>query len=165
MTSPFNFVKDKTWQIEKIVAKDEIIIKDRAIELNLEFLKDLTELINTAVVFKLIVNGTELEQNSIPVQVLAKNEWGGIDYIPELLASFVMPNAAGIDTIIREVGILLAENGKDATLNGYSENSTAKIWDMVSALYTVLSNKALTYCLPPASFEKMDKKSGLLVIY
>ena len=158
MTSSFNFIKNKVWQIEKIAARDEIVIKDRTIDLNLDVLKDLTESINATVTFKLIIGEKETEQLDVPVQVLAKNEWGGIEYIPELLASFVMPNSVGIDSIIREVGILLTENGKDSILNGYDDGNVAKIWDMVSALYTVLSNKTLTYCLPPASFEKNGQK-------
>ena len=95
------------------------------------------------------------------VEVLAYNEWGGLEYIPELLAAFVMPNSQGIDSILGETGRMLAKYGKDSSLNGYEDNSATKVWSMVSALYTILANKNFTYCLPPTSFENNGQKIRL----
>lgn len=161
MTSSLNFIKPKTWQIKNMMPGDEILIKDRRIILDGEFLRNLEEAVVGIIKFTLEVDGGVIEEIERPTQVLAYNEWGGLEYIPELLAAFVMPNSSGIDSILGETGRMLAKNGKDSSLNGYSDNNASKIWDMVSALYTVLANKNFTYCLPPSSFEYNGQKIRL----
>ena len=161
MESSLSFIKPKEWQIRNMYPNEEIIIKDRRIDLDGDFLRNLEEAVLGTIKFTLEADRIVIEQVELPIQVLAYNEWGGLEYIPELLAAFVMPNSSGIDSILGETGRMLAKNGKDSCLDGYSENSTSKVWDMVSALYTVLANKNFTYCLPPMSFELNGQKIRL----
>lgn len=161
MESSLSFIKQKEWQIRNMYPNEEIIIKDRRIDLDGDFLRNLEEAVLGTIKFTLEADRIVIEQVELPIQVLAYNEWGGLEYIPELLAAFVMPNSSGIDSILGETGRMLAKNGKDSCLDGYSENSTSKVWDMVSALYTVLANKNFTYCLPPMSFELNGQKIRL----
>ena len=161
INSDLNFIKEKIVRIDNIAAKDSIQIKDRNIELNSEKLRNLTESVTDSVKLCLRSDDNLIEEVKIPIQVLAYNEWGGLEYIPELLAAFVMPNSFGIDSILGETGRLLDKNGKSSVLNGYKSGSVRGIWDMISALYTVLLNKNFTYCLPPTSFEMNGQKIRL----
>ena len=161
MESSLNFIRPKTWQIKNMNPGEEISIKDRRIDLDGDFLRNLEEAISGTVKFIVEADRVVIEEIELPIQVLAYNEWGGLEYIPELLAAFVMPNSSGIDSILGETGRMLAKNGKDSALNGYSDNNATKVWDMVSALYTVLANKNFTYCLPPTSFEHNGQKIRL----
>ena len=153
-----DFIKSKKWQIEKLNPGEEFYIKDRRIELNHLMLRNLEESVNDKVIFSLFVDKVKIEESEIRTQILAYNEWGGVTYIPELLAAFVTPNADGIDSILGEVGRLLSRSGKNSSIDGYTANNPASVWDMVSALYTVISNKNITYSLPPASFEQNGQK-------
>lgn len=161
MESSLDFIKPKEWQITSINPENEIIIKDRTISIDGNYLRNLEESVSLTITFTLFSNDILIEKIDVPIQLLAYNEWGGIEYIPELLAAFVMPNSTGIDGILGETGRLLAKNNKDSSLNGYTDNSATKVWEMVSALYTVLANKNLTYCLPPSSFELNGQKIRL----
>ncbi len=159
--SSLDFIKPKEWLISNLNSGEEIIIKDRKLELNESLLRNLEESIFDNIKFTLEKENTILDELEIKIEVLAYNEWGGLEYIPELLAAFVMPNSQGIDAILGETGRLLAKNNKSSVLNGYEDNSCEKVWDMVSALYTILANKNFTYCLPPKSFEKNGQKIRL----
>ena len=161
MESSLDFIKPKIWQIENINPNEEIYIKDRRIDLDEQFLRNLEEGVSGTIKFTVKANGVVIEEIEFPVQILAYNEWGGLEYIPELLAAFVMPTSLGIDSILGKFGRILSKNGKDSSLNGYSDNNVNKIWEMVSALYTVLANKNFTYCLPPTSFEHNGQKIRL----
>lgn len=158
MFSTPDFITPKIWQIESLNSQEQREIKDRRLELDSKFLFNLKEAINGEVIFQLIVDENLVEEQKFPIQLLAYNEWGGTNYIPELLAAFVTPNAKGIDKILGEVGQLLQKNNKDNCLNGYKDKSAKKVWDMTSALYSVLSGKDITYCLPPTSFEQNGQK-------
>ena len=161
MDSTLNFITPKTWQISTINPSEEIFIKDRKIELNANFLRNQEESASCIVTFSIFTGETLIEKINLNIEVLAYNEWGGLEYIPELLAAFVMPNSQGIDSILGETGRILAKYGKDSALNGYEDNSATKVWSMVSALYTILANKNFTYCLPPTSFENNGQKIRL----
>ncbi len=161
MESSFSFIKPKTWQIKNMNSGEEIVLKDRRIDLDSDSLRNLEEAVSGSVTFILEADKIIIEKLELPIQVLAYNEWGGIEYIPELLAAFVMPNSSGIDSILGETGRMLAKNNKDSSLNGYCDNNASKVWDMVSALYTVLSSKNFTYCLAPTSFEYNGQKIRL----
>ena len=100
INSDLNFIKEKIVRIDNIAAKDSIQIKDRNIELNSEKLRNLTESVTDSVKLCLRSDDNLIEEVKIPIQVLAYNEWGGLEYITELLSAFVMPNSFGIDSIL-----------------------------------------------------------------
>ena len=152
------FIKPKTWFIDQLASNEQKEIKDRNIELDAQFLLNLHEAMNGEVTFQIEVDGEHIADIKQSVQLLAFNEWGGANYIPELLAAFVSPNAKGIDTILGEVGKLLQKNGKNSSLNGYQEKSASRVWEMLSALYAVIAKQGITYCLPPQSFEKNGQR-------
>lgn len=155
------FIKPKTWSIEQLNSNEQREIKDRHIDLDSQFLLNLHEAVNGEVTFKLEVEGEFIADIKQSVQLLAFNEWGGAHFIPELLAAFVTPNAKGIDALLGEVGSLLQKNEKNGSLNGYQDRSSSRVWEMVSALYTVMARQGITYCLPPQSFEKNGQKIRL----
>lgn len=155
------FIKPKTWFIEQIESQNEKEIRDRHIELDANFLLNLHEAINGEITLKIEIDGEIVDELKQSVQLLAYNDWGGANYIPELLAAYVMPNAKGIDTLLGEVGKILQQNGKNSALNGYQDKSASRVWEMVSALYTAITKQNLTYCLPPQSFEKNGQKIRL----
>lgn len=161
MTASPTFIKSKTWLIDQVDPEEQKEIKDRHIELNADLLLNLHEALNGEVTFQIEIEGEIIEELKQSVQLLACNDWGGVHYIPELLAAFVMPNAKGIDSLLGEVGRLLQQNGKSGALNGYQDKSASRVWEMVSALYTVVAKQGITYCLPPTSFEKNGQKIRL----
>src|SRR5690606_7953543 len=94
------FLKRKEWKVDYLAAKELLLVKDRDLELDGGFLYGLTESMRGAVTVQVLHAGRVLSERIIPVELLACNEWGGAEYMPELLASFCTPNAPTIDRLL-----------------------------------------------------------------
>src|SRR5262249_31677725 len=96
-----------------------------------------------------------------PLVALARNEWGGARFMPELLAAFVTPNDPALQVLMKEASRLLEAAGRPGSLEGYQARSRKRCWEMVSALGAALSRRGLTYAEPPASFGHEGQKIRL----
>lgn len=161
MVSSPDFLKSKTWKIDRLVAKGELLIRDRDIQLDGGFLLSLAESMRGEVTFRLESDGQLLTTESCPVELLAFNEWGGNDYMPELLAAFVTPNDPVVDRILGDASKLLRKAGKPDQLDGYKSAKRQNIWMMASAIYSAIARLQLGYALPPTSFEANGQKIRL----
>jgi len=85
-------VADRVWTIDRIVAESEFRPRDRRVSLAGGMLDSLTERMRAEIRFELRQGEAVLAERSYPVTALARNEWGGATFMPELLAAFVMPN-------------------------------------------------------------------------
>jgi very-short-patch-repair endonuclease len=158
LTSQPEFFKPKVWTIECLGSGDTIHIRDRDLQLNGGLLLDLKEAVKGHIEFLFEHQGKILASGTLAVELLACNEWGGTDYMPELLAAFVMPNASGIDRLLGQCSQLLKNAHKPSELDGYRSNSSKRVWEVASSIYSAVSNYQLSYSIPPASFEKNGQK-------
>jgi hypothetical protein len=78
--------------------------------------------------------------------------------MPELLAAFVMPNDPAVDSLLKDAARVLARAGKSDSLNGYADGSAGRVWEIVSAIWSAVAGRGLTYALPAASFETCGQK-------
>ena len=155
------FLKPKSWKIDSILPEGTTTINDRDILLDGKFLMDLRESIAGVVSIKVEQDGVVLVEENKKVELLANNEWGGASYMPELLASFSLPNDPVVDRIIREASKVLKKAGKNDQIDGYRSKSRQRVWEIVSSIYTSIANLGISYALPPASFEQNGQKIRL----
>lgn len=106
-------------------------------------------------------NGAVLAETSHSITALARNEWGGADFMPELLAAFVTPNDPAVARLLKEASRLLEQSGKRGSLEGYQSKSRTRSWEIVSGIWAAVSSRGLTYAEPPASFETGGQKIRL----
>ena len=151
------FAHGKTWQIECIEAGDRRPITDQP-RLNGDFLRDLTETAQGEVRLRLEQDGAVLPESTLPIELLAANEWGGVASMPELLAAFCMPNAPAVDGILRSASEVLRQAGKPDALDGYRSGDRQRVWEIASAIYSAIANLGLSSTLPPASFVEHGQK-------
>lgn len=133
-------------------------VLDRKIDLNASVLFDMTESLSGHVVIRVIKDDDCFGEARFPVEVLARNEWGGAAYMPELLAAFVTPNDPAVDTLLRQSDEVLQRAGKPDAMDGYESKCSRRVWEMASALWSAVASLRLTYALPPASFETNGQK-------
>jgi len=72
--------------------------------------------------------------------------------------TFVMPNDPAIAEILKDAGEVLRAGGLQPSLDGYQSRSRQRVWQIASAIWTVISSKRLVYAEPPASFEREGQK-------
>ena len=93
----------------------------------------------------------------LPVELLARDQWGGLSTMPEMLAAFAQPNEAYIEKLLRNAADILEISGQNPSLNGYG-SGPKHAWAIVSAIWTAICNERIAYALPPASFETRGQK-------
>lgn len=152
------FLKPKIWRIDRLASSGSISVSDRDVELNGDFLLQLTESMRGTLTLRVEKKEELLGEETQQIELLAYNEWGGSGFMPELLAAFVMPNDPAIDQILKGASEVLRKAGKKDSLEGYQSGSRQRVWEIASAIYSALSDLGLAYVEPPASFESDGQK-------
>jgi very-short-patch-repair endonuclease len=155
-----DFLEPKIWKIDQIQPGASIRMNDRNVNLDASFLADLAESVRGEVFIE-VTRESETEaplSNRYPVELLAKNQWGGTGSMPELLPAFCMPNDPAVDKVIKAASDVLRHAGKESGIDGYKSKSRTRTWELVSAIWSAISGLGLSYAYPPASFEVEGQK-------
>lgn len=152
------FLEGKIWRLDSLGKDSTLHISERNLILNAGYLADLAESLSATIVLKLHCRGEVLVSQSFPVELLAKNEWGGVNSMPELLPAFSMPNNPAVDRILKSASDVLRRAGKPDGIDGYERKSRARTWELASAIWSAVCGLKLSYALPPASFETRGQK-------
>ena len=156
------FLVGRSWEIDRVEAGGVVRISDRELRLNGDYLRELTESVQAEARLQLTAqDGAVLADATVPIELLAPNEWGGAGSMPELLAAFCTPNDPAVDRVLRAASEVLRQAGKPDHIDGYHAGSRQRVWEVASAIYTAIANLGLTYALPPASFEDQGQKVRL----
>ncbi len=114
---------------------------------------------STATLWASVVHDrVEILREPFPLELLAYNEWSGIDSLPEILASFVLPNHPGVATVLDAARAELRNRTGDPSLDGYQRRSLQRARQITASIYDAVRNLELSYVSPPASFEKSGQK-------
>lgn len=154
------FLKSKLWRIDAVGAGQRVRIKDCDITLDGKLLGRLTEAENALVTLRLQTREAEpvlLAENTAVLELLPRNQWGGLTSLPDMVAAFSQPNDPAVDRLLKQAAGLLRDAGKEAAINGY-EFGTKHAWEIVSAIWSAVGALGLDYVLPPASFESAGQK-------
>lgn len=148
----------RIWTIDRIAAGSEFRPRDRRVSIEGGILDGLTERMRAEVRLELRQGEMVLCESRHPMMALARNEWGGARFMPELLAAFVMPNDPAVQRLLKEASQILEASGKNGSLEGYQARSRKRSWEILSGLWAAVSGRGLTYAEPPASFGREGQK-------
>jgi very-short-patch-repair endonuclease len=155
------FVKPKTWHIDSIKAGDRYRIRDLDMQLDGTLLTRLTEAETATITLTVrpAGNGGErISESTKTVELLPRNQWGGLSHLPDMVAAFVQPNDPAVDRVLKKTAELLREHGKNPALDGYKEGGAKRAWELAGAVWGAVVSMKLDYALPPASFEHRGQK-------
>ena len=152
------FFRPKTWTIDRVLAGDAISLSDRKIELDAAYLAGLDEAERGEITLRLSARGEPLSEEHIEVRLLARDEWGGVDDMAQLLPAFVMPNDPAVGRILKVAADQLARHGRSSALDGYQSGDPNRSFVLVAAIYSAIAGLRLHYAQPPASFEHRGQK-------
>jgi hypothetical protein len=151
------FCNPREWHIDRLAADSHFHITDVKVDLSTAFLEETTEAVLGSLTFTLTY-ATEVLTYRAEVQVLAKDEWGGINDLPEIIAAYVQPNDPIVEQILRDTSKRLQGAGKNPSLEGYQSNSPRRVAEIASAIWSTICHLDFTYAVPPASFERNGQK-------
>ena len=95
ITSEPAFLKPRTWSMDAVGAGETYHVADLDVQLEGSLLSRLTEAEPATLHLELRSRkdpATVIAQHECVVGLLARNQWGGIGYAPEMVAAFVQPN-------------------------------------------------------------------------
>ena len=161
MSATPEFLQPKAWHLDRIAPNRTGVIEDLDVELTSDYFRNLTDSVPGNVIITVTGDGKVLGEQTVPIELLAYNEWGGAGYMPSLLASFCIPNDPAVDQVLRDASLILRKAGKADGIDGYTTKSRTRVWEIASAIYTAILNLNLSYAVPPASFERDGQKIRL----
>lgn len=156
--------KPKIWRIDEIAAKSFRTIPGLDLVLDGALLNRLTEAELSTFTFVLeaddahaVEGRKEIARSEQVVDLLPRNQWGGMRHIPDMTAAFVQPNDPAVERLLKQTAELLRLSDKSSSLDGY-EGGPKRAWQLASAVWGALARMKLDYALPPASFEQTGQK-------
>jgi len=153
------FLAPRSWQIDFIAAGETLHILDQRVDISASYTKGLSENERGTVTLKLRDQDGELiGMHEAPTELLASDQWGGTDAMPELLAAFVMPNDPAVDKVLKAASDALRRAGRPGGIDGYESGDRTRVYEFASAIWTAVAGLKLSYALPPASFERSGQK-------
>lgn len=154
------FLKPKTWHIDQLAAGHAVRLTDLDLPLDGPLLGRLTESEKSVVSFRLTSgkdDACELQAAETVVDLLPRNQWGGLSSLPDMVAAFVQPNEPAIERVLKQAAEVLRKAGKSGAINGYQEGAK-RAWELASAVWNAIGAMGLDYAVPPASFEQQGQK-------
>ncbi len=156
--------RPKTWRIEEVAAESFRSIPGLDLVLDGPLLSRLTEAEMSTFSFVLESDCKETDggrkviaQLDQVVELLPRNQWGGLRHIPDMTAAFVQPNDPAVERLLKNAADLMRLSEKSPALDGYS-GGPKRAWQLASAVWGAVARMKLDYSLPPASFEQSGQK-------
>ena len=151
-------IREKTWKIDRLAPESKITINDLSTPLDIEHLSGLNEAELGALRFVVDSPNGRLAEEHKRLELLARDEWGGVGDMAQILAAFVSPNDSVIAAILKDASMLLERAGKDGSIDGYQTKDPARAWLLAGAIWSAVTGLGLSYAMPPASFERAGQK-------
>lgn len=122
----------------------------------------LTESVQSAFVFTLTIDGKELLRESLPLMLMAFDQWQGTTVMPESLAAFVTPNHPCIPALCLSASKYLELISGCRDLDEYMSKDHLRVLSQIKSIYRVLLDEDITYITSPASFEPIGQRVRLV---
>lgn len=126
-----------------------------------DFLASLTERVSGALNVSILQQDVRLASASKRIDILAFDEWNGLQSLPEIIAAFITPNHPAIETVLSSAADVLCKWTSNSALSGYQSRDTQRVALTAAAIFTALQQQSIRYISPPASFEESGQKIRL----
>lgn len=161
ITSSNGFILDFKLGIERIKPGEELHFKNLNVLINAEYLASLTERSSCQMTAGIYTDEKLLISETTSITVLAFDQWPGLQYTPELLAAFAMPNHPVVTSMLQLAAKYLEKWTEDPSLAGYQLENPNRVKNMAAAAYAAIQQKNITYAEPPSSFEALGQRIRL----
>ncbi len=151
-------IREKTWIIDRIAPESQHVLRDLSTPLDIERLRGLDEAEVGELEFCMEAQGLRAIVEKRRIELLARDEWGGVGDMAQLLAAFVSPNDPAVARVLKEAARLLERAGHAGSMNGYQSGDPRRAYMLAGAIWSAVTGLALTYAEPPASFERAGQK-------
>lgn len=161
ITSDDGLIRTFELGIEKIKPEEELHFKKLDISVDVEQLISLTEKRLCQLTISIYQQENQLTAKTTNITALAFDQWPGLQYSPELLAAFSLPNHPVVTSMIQLAAKYLGKWTGDPSLAGYQYKDPNRVKNMAAAAFAAIQEKNITYAEPPSSFETFGQRIRL----
>ncbi len=122
-----------------------------------EQLFSLTEKLVGSVTIEAIQGEEVIAEECRSIELLAYDQWSGINFMPETIAAFITPNHPKVREIVASAGTYLKKWCGDPSFTGYQSKNPNIVKQQMGAVYAALQEQNIAYTMPPASFEESQR--------
>ncbi len=155
------YIKTSTSHIDTLQKGSSIQLTTVGIAPDVDMLSETTEAIETNFTLTIADEQGQLLEQDYPIALLAYNQWCGTNVMPELIASFVVPNHPALSPVLVRTGQELERLTGSSALDEYQTQNRNRVRQQVAALYEALRREGIVYAAPPASFEQFGQRIRL----
>lgn len=161
ISSSNGLTEDFKLGIEMIKSGEELHFRNLNVPINAEYLASLTERSSCRLTAGIYSGENLLISETTNITALAFDQWPGLQYTPELLAAFAMPNHPVVTSMLQLAAKYLEKWTRDPSLAGYQFEDPNRVKNMAAAAYAAIQQKNITYAEPPSSFETFGQRIRL----
>lgn len=125
-------------------------------------LMSFTESVQTTFTVTVEVCGQVILTESLPVRLMAFDQWHGSLIMPELIAAFVTPNHPLVPPICIKASRYLEEFSGSRDLDSYLTWDYQRIANQVESIYNALLDENITYAVRSACYEETGQRIRLI---
>ncbi len=151
-------IREKTWIIDRIAPQSHHALRDLSTPLDMERLRGLNEAEIGELEFRVEAQGLRTIVEKRRIDLLARDQWGGVGDMAQILAAFVSPNDPAVARVLKEAASLLERAGHNGSMNGYQSGDPLRAYMLAGGIWSAVTGLSLTYAEPPASFEEEGQK-------
>jgi len=155
--------------------KSRLVISDLDLSLSLSYLANLTEPLKGTISIQVtaakgdtkgdaketVASGPARETVASEVKevrLLPYDHWEGVSHMPELLASYILPNHPTVKDIVSSASETLKKTSSDPSVGGYINASPKRVLLEMEAIYRAISTYGIAYGNVPASFHETGQR-------
>lgn len=126
-----------------------------------QYLYAVTEKTVATVTISVEKNGDTLDSASGSIELLPANQWMGVNYVPEMLCAYVMPNHPLVMQTVGKAAAFLQQWTGSPTFDGYQSKNPNVVKNQAAAIYAALQQQQIAYIVHQASFETLGQRIRL----
>ena len=146
---------------EAIPANDSVCLQSFSLVLSANYFAQLTERMSGSLKIEIRSEAELIFTQTYPIDILAYDQWGGINIFPEMLAAFITPNHAVLAPVIKRAAAILEQWTGTPSLDEYQSRNPDRVRKQMAAIYTALTEQQIIYSTVPASFEEHGQRVRL----
>ena len=147
--------------MEAIPANNSVCLQSFSLVLSANYFAQLTERMSGSLKIEIRSEAETIFTRTYPIDILAYDQWGGINIVPEMLAAFITPNHAVLTPIIKRAAAILEQWTGTPSLDEYQSRNPDRVRKQMAAIYTALTEQQIIYSTIPASFEEHGQRVRL----
>ena len=147
--------------VAQIPPNESICLSSFNLTLSANYFTQLTERLSGNLKIEITSEAESVFCQTYPIDILAYDQWGGLNVLPEMLAAFITPNHTAIVPIIKRAASILGQWTDNPSLDEYQSRTPDRVRKQMAAIYTAITEQQIIYSTIPASFEEYGQRVRL----